>query len=566
MFFERAHFKAPALALVLASLAGTASAQTMDNLNGMWKVKLNGQSVPGNALTESYNGIRIRLLPDGEPVDLVRNGDVLTSSGATGNGVVTTLEGENNAPVGPQVSLTLAGIDTWQTSDDKISGTWFGKQIELTRDTRAKAPIEIDMAKGDRPWVRFMREVLIPVSAQDRETYHRFDRTYGGRWLKGTQLGATRYWITKGWIKSDDAFNGMIQGYHGVYNTPRNVLSTKLNRLVSENIREDKTGEIGLALSSLGMYFSTASGGSVRLIVTKNRDSIVYYITDKRSHSRTGLVVNATPTHKPLASSFGKWQNDAGDMTLADDEPYDRAVLELMVKSNTSSMNKVSGTGRGAFTDYFGIMAIEDQRGVMFDNDDLDWGRNMTEASFIISIIRALSHGEYRQKPVYRDGQIVDSSAKELAMQVVVQSWGSSGGVLQPGSPSYIDTLNGADNALAGGHKGGNDCRVSGMNAMSQQLTKWLRAEHPAVIDRLEAALQPFAYPVGTDNVLHAMTVTFYDNANFSKCTPAQGDEIVEAGMEMFRTVRKHSREFEAYMLANGVTKSSEWAPRASGF
>lgn len=565
MFFERAYSTAPALALMFASLAGTASAQTMDNLNGMWKVKLNGQTVEGNALTESYHGVRIRLLPDGPVVDLVRNGDVLTSSGGSGNGFVDNLNGETNAAGGPQVRLTVAGLETRKTSDDKISGTWFGKQIELTRDTRSKRPVEIDMSTGDRPWVRFMREVLIPRSAEDRETYHRFDAGRGGAWLKGTQLGASRYWITKGWIKSDAAFNGMIQGYNGTYNTPRNVLSTKLNTLVQENIRQDKAGEVGLALSSLGMYFSTASGGSVRLVVTKNRDSIVYYITDKRAHERTGLVVNATPTHKPLASSFGKWQNDAGDMTLADDEPYDRAVLELMVKSNTTSMNQVSGTGRGAFTDYFGIMAIEDQRGVMFGNDGLDWGRNMTEASFIISIIRSMSHGEYRKRPVYQGGEIVESNDKELDMKVVVSSWGGPA-TLQRGSPSYIDTLNGADNALAGGHKGGNDCQVHQMSTMSELFTKWLRAKQPAVIDRLEAALKPFAYPVGTSNVLHAMTETFYDNDNFGKCTPAQGTEIVEAGMEMFRAVRKNSKDFEAFILASGVKKSDEWAPRASGF
>ena len=906
-------------ALLLACAAGSTTAQVMDDLNGVWTVTLDG-SPSGLAMTESYHGIRIRLLPDGQPVDLVRSGDVLTSKGTGTTGITGGLSGEGNANAGePDVELTIAGLDTPTKGDDRLTGTWFGKPAVLARDLTARPPIEIDMSKGDRPWVRFMREVLIPKSAEDRETWHRFDKQAGGEWIKTTELGRKRYWINKGWFKDQAAMDRVIAEYHGTLNSPRSVLSTRLSSLVRDNMRADKAGEIGLALSQLGMYFSTASGGALRLIVTKNRDSIVYYITDKRAHARTGLVVNATPTHRPLASSFGKWQNDAGDMTLADDEPYDRAVLELMVRSNTSSMNDVSGTGRGAFTDYFGIMAIEDQRGVMFGDDWLDWGRNMTQASFGISVIRALGHGEMRQKPAYRAtpeteiadeplvslrarasglleprrgltpksirieapglpavlddgegslyaegtdpseesvgwveyedgsysldwgafvsqakvtfkdagqnqktrplarltttvsgelgegkveprsiriqaagfpamiddgegtlylegtdpsddylgwidyedgsfdcswngaaaepsasfrttdgeertqalkptcssdglfdpldvkpgsvritagegpaivddgkgllhdegapdqlrgrvsydsgsfsirwngvpaqplaasfqdasgqtktfplqltvsaggtfartkvtprsiriragglkdivddgegtlyeegsdpsegdrgyisyesasfsvtwtgapadgkatvsyrskaGEIVLTSEKELAMQVIVDD--GDGPTLCPGSPSYIDCTNGAENALEGGWEGGGDCQVYALSTMEELTTAWLRAKHAAVIDRLENALAPFAYEKGTDNLFASMTWTFYDAANFSKVTPAQGDEIIEAGLQVFRTIRKDSRGLEAFMLENGVTKSDRWAPRASGF
>ena len=901
----------------------------MDDLNGLWRVTLDGKEQKGDALSESYHGIRIRILPDGKPVDLKKDGDTLTSVADPGStttpGVVGALDGDSGssstAASGPKVKLRIYGLDTPQKDDDKLTGTWFGKKAVFTRDIAVKPPIEINMAGGvgDRPWVRFMREVLIPKSAEDRESYHRFDKTRGGDWLMNTELGSKGYWITKGWIKNQSTFNKVFADYHNTLNTPRTVLSTKLNGLVTDAMRPDKKGEAALALSQLGMYFSTASGGAVRLLVTSNKDSIVYYITDKRAHERTGLVVNKTPTHRPLASSFGKWQNDAGEMTLANHEPYDRAVLELMTKSNTKSMDKVSGTGRSAFTDYFGIMAIEDQRGVMFGDDGLDWGRNMTEASFVISIIRSLGHGELRKKPEYRpapektvkneaisgltarangqlapqrgitpksirikapglpdviddgegtlhvvgtdpkkvsvgyvdyadgsydlswegfaakaeaswkdldknaksrklelttsvsvqlapakiapksvrvkaggmkdlvddgegnlyeegadttkadslgwldydDGSIelswsgVPSSAptatykttdnkahtqtlkatssssalldplgvtpksvriagasgaaivddgsgsliedgdktknrgyvdyasgtynvrwtgvpalpvtisfkvgsqvqslplgtitvsasgslkskkvtpksvrieasgqtdivddgegtlfdagstpdkasrgyidydegsfsiswkgvpkgpatasyktkageifltneKELAMQVIVD--GEDGPELRPGTPSYIDILNGAENALEGGFSGGGDCQVYGMSPMEELTTKWLRAEHAAVIDRLEKRLAPFGYEKGTENLFSAMTITFYDSARFSKVSTSEADEIVEAGMEMFRTIRKDSRKLEKFMLANGVKKVSDWAPRASGF
>lgn len=909
-------------ALGLAFTASTSSAQVMDDLNGVWTMTLDGQAVDGRVMTESYHGIWIRQLPSGEPIELERSGDDLTSKAGSTTGITDVIGGGGTAnATTPQVKLKITGLNTKDKADDKLTGTWFGKKAVFSRDLSAKGPIELNLSAGigDRPWVRFMREVLIPKSAEDRETWHRFHKQHGGGWIMGTELGAKGYWISKGWVRDQNTFNRVFQDYHDVLNSPRSILSTKLSTLVGNAMRADKQGEKGLALSSLGMYFSTASGGSVRLIITENRDSIVYYITDKRAHERTGLVVNATPTHRPLASSFGKWQNDAGEMVLADDDPYDRAVLELMVKSNTSSMNDVSKTGRSAFTDYMGIMAIEDQRGVMFGNDDLDWGRNMTEASFVISIIRALGHGQYRQKPQYRaapertitdeplaltasadgqlepargiakktiriqapglpvivddgegklhvegnadesvgyvdytdgsynlswkgfarearasyknaanqaqtrtlklethvsvtlgqgkvapksvrleapgfpavvddgDGSLYDEGAdpatadsrgyldyddgsvecswdgvptgairakfkttesaaqktqtlaatssseglidplqvvpgsvritgggvpalvddgkgalrfendaagqsrgrvdyaagtyrvrwsgvpkapvavsfrvgtqtrtspiatvevsasvelgakkvtprsvrikaaglpdvvddgegslhdaggnpdesdrgyidyadgslnltlkgvptdgkatvtyktkageialtneRELAMQVVID--GPNGPELRPATPSYIDVLNGAENALEGGRKGGNDCQVGSLSTLEELVTKWLRAEHAGVINRLETALAPFGYEAGTENLFTDMTVTFYDNAGFAKCTIAQGNEIVEAGLAMFKTIRKNSKKLEAFMLANGVTKSDKWAPRASGF
>jgi hypothetical protein len=36
--------------------------------------------------------------------------------------------------------------------------------------------------------------------------------------------------------------------------------------------------------------------------------------------------------------------------------------------------------------------------------------------------------------------------------------------------------------------------------------------------------------------------------------------------MDLFKTVRKDSKALEKFILANGVKKSAEWAPRASGF
>lgn len=537
-----------------------ADAQTLDELNGLWTVKLGGQAA-GGAQTESYPEIGVRLRHKDKVLKLKRVGDTLVIDDGNNIGIIGGINGDTTVPANSEVKLEIKGLNTPDPADDQLVGKYFGKDAVFERDIKVKPPIDITMP-GDRPWVRFMREILIPKSAEDRDTYHQFNKDTSTKFLMGTQLGASGYWITKGWIKDQSAFYALCNELNGLKNTPRRILNTRFSPAVQKYMRPDKKGEAALALSSLGMYFSTASGGSVRIHITSNDDSIVYYITDRRANSRTGLVINKTPLHKPLASSFGKWQNDAGDMTLADDEPYMRGVIESMTKSTTASMNQVSPTGRSAFTDYFGIMAIEDQRGVMFNNDSLDWGRNMTQASFDIGIIRALSHGQTRQKPKYDKAtkKIVLSQEKELAMQVVID------GQLRPGTPSYIDVLNGADNALEGGHRGGNDCQVYGMSEMEEHTTAWLRKDHAAEINRLEKALQPFAYTPGNSNMFEGMTITFFDNANFSKVTQAQASEITEAAMAVFRVIKSDSRKLEAHMLANGVTKGSEWAPRASGF
>jgi hypothetical protein len=68
--------------------------------------------------------------------------------------------------------------------------------------------------------------------------------------------------------------------------------------------------------------------------------------------------------------------------------------------------------------------------------------------------------------------------------------------------------------------------------------------------------------------VFHLLCENFFDNARFSKVTPAQGDRIVKAGMALMKVIHEQSRDLEAFILLpeNGVTKSQEWAPRASGF
>jgi hypothetical protein len=560
-------FKKPLFAAGVAAVAllatGRADAQQMDELNGVWTVTLDGKAA-GTALTESYAEIGVRLTFDGKSYTLTHTGDTLTLGDSTTVGIDGKLDNKSGSNDATQVNLTVKGMGGAKPnpSGESLEGTFFGKQAIFKRDVSEKPPINLKLP-GDRPWVRFMREILIPKTAEDRENYHKFHKTSALAWLKSTQLGAADYWVKKGWFNGDAGFSAVVNGMDGVMYSPRSIRQTKFAQLILANMPSAAKASSALILSEMSLYFATAGGGAVRIHVTDNDDSIIYYITDGRANNRIGLCVMATPMHKPLASSFGKWQNDAGNMQLGDDDAYARAQLETLCKSSTASMNDVkSKQGRSAFTDYLGIMAIEDQRGVMFNQPDLGWGQNMTQASFLIMIIRALSHGDMRQQPTWDATKkaVVLSSTQEPASQVII------GTELRPGTPSYIDTLNGAEDALTGGHKGGNDCQIDELAVMKTLATSWLRAEHAEVLNRLEKALAPFGAQTGADDVFQSMCDVFYDADHFSGVTTAQATEIVDAGVELFKTLRSDSKAFEAYILSHGYTKSDQWAPRAAGF
>ena len=578
------------VAALLSTPTRSAAQEYFDDMNGVWTVTLNGQAQTETALTECYSpgGSAVTLRFKDKGYNLSRNGNKLVAGGA-GSGFTGNLHGGNSATAS-DVDLTTTGLDTFTTTDDKIEGKFFGQTMVMKRDTRAKPPIELKLP-GDRPWVSFMREILIPKTAEDRETYHTFRPDRAREFLRSCQLYQTHYWQRKYFAgetngERNASFDALVNGMNNMRVSPRSISSSRFGSILRQNLSESAQDSFALAKSSLGMYFSTAAGGAVRIIVTDNRDSIVYYITDRRANSRNGLVVMLTPTHPPLASSFGKWLLDFSLMEKQDDATFTRCLLETMVKSSTASANKlVSGHGKSAFTDYLGVMAIEDQRGVMFGNDGLSWGYNMTSGSFTALISRALSHGQMRKGPdlveILGDTpknralarQIGFTGQQELASQVIVEDWSGSGPKLQPGDASYFDTLNGADNVLAGeGTKGGNDFQEGqGMATLRRLTTKWLRAKYPQLVKAAEDSVSMFIpknelSSDSQEDVFHLLCENFFDNARFSKVTAAQGDKIIAAGAALMDKIHAESRDLEKFILENGVTKSNDWAPRASGF
>jgi hypothetical protein len=559
--------------LAIAALLNLPSARaqdSFDDLNGLWTVKEDGHNKTDEALTEHYEEIGIRLRLDGKVVSLKKDGDDLVVGDATSVGMSNALDGAAQPAADGDVRLTMKGFDTKDPSDDSLEGTFYGKKVVLKRDMRPKRPIDLRLP-GDRPWVRFMDEVLIPKTAEDRESYHRFDPAAARAFLTSCQLYQSGYWMYKYMAGADQAaqrqtFDKLITGMSGTTFSPRTIYSTRFRPMVIANLSGKAKLSAALAVSSLSLYFSTAAGGAVRIHVTDDDDSLIYYITDKRANSKIGLCVMKTPTHPPLASSFGKWLLDLSSMPASDDAAMARSLMETMCCASTRAANQLSPTGRGAFTDYLAVMAIEDQRGVMFNDRDLGWGYNMTSGSFCALIVRALSHGELRTGPEKL------GSKQELASQVLVEDWDGTGAKLQPGDCSYFDVLNGGDDVLAGnGKKGGNDFQeYGGMSTLKKLTTQWLREAHPDLVKRVETSLAGVVPDAeladrSREDIFHLMCQNFYD-VRMGTLTQAQCREVVEAGVALLGAVKSDSRALEAFILAHGVTKSTDWAPRASGF
>jgi hypothetical protein len=349
----------------------------------------------------------------------------------------------------------------------------------------------------------------------------------------------------KGDTYADQAksFNNIIWAVNGQTATPHSIIGNyKFSQAVQANLKDPT--KIGLALSSFGMYFSTAAGGALRFPMTTG--STAYFITDRPARGALlGLVVMNTPTHGPLASTFGRQLLDMGAMAPADNRIYPRVMMELLAKSDNHSATSLSPKGRSAVTDWFSVMAIEDYRGVAFGQPDLGWGYNMTNVQFFGLIARALARPS-----------AVDAKGLPVLGQVIV------GNELRPGDPSYADVLN-----------GGNDMQeYPDMSALKIQATNFLRSAHPQQVAAVEAAFAGVVPKAQLDSraqqdIFHFITAELYDSqGRTSNLKGAAADAAINAVVALFDVLNQDSAAFEAIVLAHGVTKSNIAAPKSTGF
>jgi hypothetical protein len=496
-----------------------------DDLNGLWTATIDGAPAADDVVIESWSAVGIRVRVGQTVHQMSRSGDTL--SDATG-----TLD---------------VHVNKSSVTDDSLTGTLDGHTVQLVRDVAPKPPITLAFP-GDRPFRSFLQEVIVPAAQQDRESYKKFTATGVGAFVRSCELYKHGSWprkFMKGATLSEQYtnFNKIISAVSNLKTTPRRLTKEyRFYNAVTQNLKDPS--QAGLAMSQFSMYFSTGAGGALRMPITP--DSMAYFITDKPSRAeRIGVVAMATPTHSPLASTFGRQLLDLGAMPAADSPVYARTMMELLAKSDVHSALGLSGVGRSALTDWYAVMAIEDYRGMTFGFPSLGWGYNMSNVQFFGLVTRALA----------RPGA-VDSAGKPVLGQVIV------GNELRPGDPSYADVLN-----------NGNDMQEYGDMARLKTLaTDYLRENHPELVTAVQDAFVGIVPQSSLDfrartDIFHFICAQLYDTqGRTANLRGAQADRAIAAVTALFATLTAESAGFETYVLAHGITKSNVAAPKATGF
>lgn len=483
-----------------------------DDLNGLWTGTIDGAPLADDVVIESWSAVGVRVRVGTNVYQMSRNGETLSSS---------------------QGSLVIdANAST--VKDDALSGTLGGKSLDLVRDVEAKPSITLSFP-GNRPFRAFLEETITPAAQRDRESYKKYTKTAVGAFVRSCELYKHASWVNK-FMKGATIserytnFNKIVTAVNNISSTPRRLTKEyKFYNTVSQNLKDPSLG--GLALSQFSMYFSTGAGSGLRMPLAN--DAVAYFITDKPTRAeRIGVVAMDTPTHGPLASTFGRQLLDLGEMPTADTVTYTRAMMELLAKSSNASVSQLSGIGRSAMVDWYAVMAIEDYRGMAFGFPSLGWGYNMTEVQFYGLIARTLGN------------------------QVIV------GSELRPGEASYADVLN-----------NGNDMQeYTDMARLKQLATNYLKATHPDLVANVKAAFVGIVPDSSLDqrarvDIFHYVGAQLYDTAGRSKnLTVANADKAITAVTALISTLAAEKTQFESYILSQGYIKSSTPAPKSTGF
>jgi len=504
---------------------GWATSITADNINGLWKGTLDGHALRDDLVIDSWPEIGIQLHASDKVYTATLSGTKLS-----GTGVTLALHANNS------------GVE-----DDAIDGTLDGKALKLVRDVATKPTLTLALP-GDRPFRAFMTDLLIPTAQQDRESYTKVDSAKLWAWLQTCELfkagswqrkyfkGATRDEQTATLKKAVDAIDGLKTTPHAI------IHSKTFGDAINAGLKDPSLA--GLALSNFAMYFTTGAGRAIHIPITSK--SFAYFITDRPTRAdKIGLVVMDTPSHGPLASTFGRQLLDMGAMPASDTSTYAKAMMELLAKSDAHTASSLSGVGQSALTDWYNVMAIEDYRGVAFGNPDLGWGYNMTEVQFFGLVARALAQPDAK-----------DSAGHPILAKVIV------GTELKPGDPSYADVLN-----------SGNDMQeYPDMAQLKKLATDYLTSAHPELVTAVKSAFAGIVPDGELDDraktdIFHFVGAELYDaKGRINGMKAAAADKAVTAVVALVDQLVKDRAAFEAYILAHGITASNVAATKSTGF
>ena len=107
---------------------------------------------------------------------------------------------------------------------------------------------------------------------------------------------------------------------------------------------------------------------------------------------------------------------------------------------------------------------------------------------------------------------------------------------------------------------------------IKQLASRFLTEKHPAEVAAVKAAFVGIVPYSALDSrarvdLFHYISAQLYDTQGRSKnLRGAQADQAITAVSNLLAVLRSDSAAFEAFILANGITKSNVAAPVSTGF
>jgi hypothetical protein len=146
---------------------------------------------------------------------------------------------------------------------------------------------------------------------------------------------------------------------------------------------------VGLNRLTFGALVALGSGGGVDVPLD---DASHFILLSNRSTNRKGgadlTAFMDTPTHKTLPTAYGRFANELAAMPHSDDANFTKSLLEVLAKSETKTISKLSDVGQTVMTDFLGVLGAELYRGITSGGKQ-HWETDHVEATFLADFVRA---------------------------------------------------------------------------------------------------------------------------------------------------------------------------------
>ncbi len=282
----------------------------------------------------------------------------------------------SSAWAGPdtRTEVTLPGNESfYQLMKEKLAGA-----VSAERDapfTVSAAKIRTALNDIDPTYLKSKINLLLPEGSASKDpAIAKARETTFNTFLKDVEKAFKGKKVSAGELVEDPAFKA--------------ALGKALGRDPNEPGSMTDPKNIGLNRLSFGALVALGSGGGVNVALD---DASHFILLSNRSTNRKGgadlTAFMDTPTHKTLPTAYGRFGNDLNSMPHSDDANFVKSLLEILSKSETKTVAKLSDIGQSVMTDFVGVLGAELYRGITSGGKQ-HWETDHVEATLLADFVR----------------------------------------------------------------------------------------------------------------------------------------------------------------------------------